>query len=230
MLGSRQRDFLNSRSYARDGLIFVDVDGVLLNFDRLLFEKMTEKGLSPPPFYLWRRRRRIQLTEAFYNLGYKDETLWALCHEIFNQRGLLHQTPYEHLSCELVGRLLSQDNVYILTKIPSAFIADRANCLARWFAADVSEKVLSSWTHAKGEVIVQMARRRGTDLRRCLLLDDNPEYLESALRLGAAGILVGRPYNLSETKRLRTSYSDAFARVAHKNFNALTDFLLEKRL
>lgn len=195
-------------------LLFVDVDGVLLDFDHMLYNLIKEKKINIPAWQLWLDRSDVHLEKAFSGYITSART-WELCDEIFKSGQLKNQPGFPYLDARQMSPLLASDHVYILTKIPEFAVADRVECLNTLYKINSEDKVIAAWTETKGDIIKRICTERGLDLNRVGLIDDNPDFVESALIHGIPAILVEHKYNELIRPQLKARYPDIFASVAH---------------
>lgn len=204
----------------KPSLIFVDVDGVLLDFDIMLWAKALELGLSPPSWKEWQTRSHPGIFEAYPDF-IDEKTSWELCQLIFDEGGLKTQPSYPYLDQKRIGHLLSFEHTYILTKVPEGVLEERSFCLTSHYGTDFTNKIISSWTRPKGEIILEICGEQGVSSSSALLIDDNPDYLESALSRGVCGVLVEHSYNESARPALAEKYGELFSSISHRALGTL---------
>ena len=196
-------------------LVFMDVDGVLLSFDPLINLRLTQRGQEPVPVELLDNREHDYLSDAFperFTLQMEREVVA----EVF-ACGLLRSQPgYGFLDTQAIGALLSNPRVFILTRLPPAYSADRLARLFEVYGVDLTGRFYSMWEgQTKGDVIASVCAARGVETNEAVLVDDRHDNLEGALLLGARGLLVEHSYNKAYKAALAEKYQERFGEVRH---------------
>ena len=195
--------------------VFLDVDGCLLDFEKLLIARMALDGIAVPTPEQMAKRQHDYVCEAFPFLIGRDREAY-LVGDVFAAGSLKTQESYSFLNKALLSKLMSQPNVLILTKLDPNYVADRQICLKREFGVDLTGKILTVWgKDTKGDRMRQFCEETGHPLADTTLVDDRHDNLETAMRLGASGILVERSYNEPHRERLAAEYGSRYASVAH---------------
>ena len=196
-------------------MVFLDVDGCLLDFETLLLARMAQAGLTTPTPAQMATRSHDYICESFPHVVARDRE-WVIVADVFAKGDLKTQGSYHFLNKPLLSRLLTQNNVTILTKLDPNYVADRRECLLREFGVDLAGKILSVWgSTTKGERMLEFCEENGLDITRTTLVDDRHDNLETALRLGASGLLVERSYNETHRGRMTAEYAARFSSVPH---------------
>lgn len=182
-------------------ILFLDTDGVILNYDRELFRWMSAfmdvSGLD------WQNRKHYYLSDQWPDRFSKAAERKHV--EDFGLSGGMARlapclSPVFH--SQLV-ELCQQPNVFILSRFPEAFRADRAEGLRR-HGINHPDRLLSAWGDVKKtDVMALVARRYGVPLRDCLLVDDIEANLppcdygtgEGDPTIAGVGLLPARSYN-----------------------------------
>lgn len=197
--------------------VFIDVDGVILDFESLLLPVFEKNGITPPSVLQMASRQEDFISAAFPHVvdRYKEA---ELVQEVFASGALKTQSMYSFLCKDTLNRLISAENVYILTKLDPNYVTDRIKCFKEIHGIDISAKILTVWTDmTKGERILKFCEENNIPHTNAVLIDDRHDNLESALKLGSKGLLVERSYNEAHRKRLKDEYQERFSTVKHKS-------------
>jgi hypothetical protein len=231
------------------GTVFLDHDGCLGSFDRLMMDIMRGRGEHTPTDEQLDTRRHDYLSQAFPSMFTKEQEM-ALCDEVFKSGLIRTQAPYPQLDRAAVGRALRHPDLVMLTKIPDGTWQDRVQCLSHFFGVDrcdIEKRFISIWgSETKGHAMLtdlveeipetgpcdgideRIAKAMDTRMPRCWLVDDRPDNLESAMVLGASGMLVLQSYNRHQVGGLRSKYGSRFRVVTVFGLGrALCDLLEE---
>jgi FMN phosphatase YigB (HAD superfamily) len=183
-------------------LVFIDVDGVLLDYEGPWVEFWRSKGYTVPENF--RDRKNYHFSASFPDMT--DKATESLMVDEFGLKGGLRDLkPFPSIDTKAIGAILSHPNVFVLSTFKEAFRPDRIRSLEMQYDAQfIARKILGAHAQKKGEVMREVAQRLGVPMENCYLIDDVGYNIGSAEEYGGKGLLVDHPYNKSETKQRTT--------------------------
>ena len=201
--------------------VFIDVDGVLLDFEVLMTTEMKRRGIPAPTKEMMASRQEDFISSAFPGLV-SSEAEWEVVDAVFKSGILRDQPRFDVLDVKKVSQALSKPNMRILTKLPSEYAGQRRNCLLGHFGVDLDGRLHTVYGKTtKGDEILRYCAEHAIDPATCALIDDRHDNLETAMLAGAHGILVERSYNVRHHDRLALTYEDRFSTVPHASLASL---------
>lgn len=178
--------------------VLLDVDGVLLNFTRMMVERCRERGLPTPTDVQIHNRRHEMLYDSFPKM-FPYEMERALVTELLADKEAMRNQPcYPEIDYRALGQLVQKYDIGFLTKIPSHSEIPRIERLEELLGVPVWQNFHTVWGDmSKGRKMREICEGRGWDPRETLLIDDNVDNVRSALSHGCLAATSRHIHNVS---------------------------------